>query len=780
MRRALGVLAACAMLGSAAATAKADGMIVPVRPEIRVRGSWAVKYHRVDIKVRDQVAMVTVDQEFVNTGAGMIEVEYLFPVPPDAAIDSMTLVVNGKEFEGKLLKADEARRIYEDIVRAKKDPALLEYAGYGLFRTRAFPLEAGKPAKVVVSYKNVCKKDRNLLEVWYPLNTEKFSAKAVEEVEVRVDARTSADIGTVYSPSHDIKWEFKDGDPRHVIATYSAKDVLPLADFQAFIKTTDKDVGATLLTYQPSPDRDGYFMLLASPGPKSASKVLPKDVVLVIDRSGSMAGKKIEQVRSAVDTILKNLNKDDRFNVIAYENGVDCVFDSLAPASIKKVEEAREWVDRLEVRGGTNIHDALQKALEMWGSQLEAGGARMFERPYDESRPKYVIFLTDGLPTVGNTDEKDILKGAAKANSAGARIFALGVGYDVNVRLLDRLVSENHGKSDYVKEKEDAGPKVASLYNKIKNPVMTRLTMEAPGLRLRDEYPRELGDLFDGDQIVVVGRYDSRDVSKLPADDDDNRRATVVIKGQFEGKQTAFEYPVAVNQPGRDRRYEFVEKMWAMRRIGFLLDQVQLHGESKEVVEEVIRLSREYGIITPYTSFLADERTAIHDMHGLRRSGETVMNDRLREAYSKVEGQWAAAERGMLNSAGEAKLGKEGDGWRYATPAAAPATRPADSVAIVGNTSTKAYEDGKVEYAAGVRQVGNQAVYKRGKTWIASNAAEADPEKDAAKIQNVDRFSKDYFELARRNSVAENQILATQKEGEELLVRLQGQLYRIR
>lgn len=355
------ILAAAMALGLAATVAMADGMIVPVRPEIRVRGSWAVKYHRVDIKVRDQVALVTVDQEFVNTGSGMIEVEYFFPVPPGAAIDSMTLVVNGKEFEAKLLKADEARKIYEDIVRSKKDPALLEYAGFGLYRTRAFPLEAGKPAKVVVTYKNVCKKDRNLLEVWYPLNTEKFSSKAIEEVEVCVDAKTSADIATVYSPSHDIRWDLKDDDPRHVIATYKAKDVLPLADFQAFIKTTEKDVGATLLTYQPYSDRDGYFMLLVSPNPKAAVKrVVPKDVVLVLDRSGSMAGKKIQQTRQAVDFVLKNLHKEDRFNVISFNDQVDSVFERLAEASIKKVDEARDWVDRMEATGGTNIHDALQ------------------------------------------------------------------------------------------------------------------------------------------------------------------------------------------------------------------------------------------------------------------------------------------------------------------------------------------------------------------------------------------------------------------------------------
>ncbi|HDZ44434.1 MAG TPA: hypothetical protein ENH80_10890, partial [Phycisphaerae bacterium] len=213
-------LIAVAVTAAAVSPAGADGMIVPIRPDIPVQGHWAVTYHHVDITVRQQVASVSITQEFVNTGKGMIEVEYLFPVPPGAAINSMTLMVNGKEFPAKLMKADEARRIYEEIVRRKKDPALLEYAGFGLYRTRAFPLEPGKPAKVVVNYRTICKKDTSTVEVWYPLNTEKFSAKPIRDVTVRVDVESSADITTVYSPSHKIPIARK--GPRRLVATYHA------------------------------------------------------------------------------------------------------------------------------------------------------------------------------------------------------------------------------------------------------------------------------------------------------------------------------------------------------------------------------------------------------------------------------------------------------------------------------------------------------------------------------------------------------------------------------
>ena len=603
--------AVVALAALATSVARADGMIVPVRPELRVRGSWAVKYHHVDITVRDQVASVAIDQEFVNTGRGMIEVEYLFPVPPDAAVDSMTLVVNGKEYAAKLLEADEARRIYEEIVRKKKDPALLEYAGFGLYRTRAFPLLPGKPCKVLVTYKNTCKRDRDLTEVWYPLNTEKFSAKPIESVRVRVDVKSKG--------------------PRHVIATYEATGTLPTTDFQVYYKAADEDVGATLLTWQPDGKKDGYFLMLVSPNPRaSATKVVPKNVVVVLDHSGSMSGEKLTQAKDALRFVLRNLNPKDQFNVVCYNDQVEALFDRLQAVRDDVLTEAWERIDRIDATGGTNIHEALKTALAQCT---------------DKKRPSYVLFLTDGQPTVGKTKEADILSDTKAANKADVRLFAFGVGYDPNVRLLDKLAEQNRGRSEYVKPKEPIESKVSSLYAKIKNPVMTGLSAELRGLKLRDMYPRELGDLFDGDQILLVGRYDAGDAKKLPKADGKGR-STLVVKGVYEGKGRAFEYPMSVNGVGK-KAYQFVEKLWAIRRVGYLLDQIQLHGKSQEIIDELVRLSRDYGIMTPYTSFLADERTALADAAALRRAG-TVALQPLGEISGEIARQ--SAMIGYLNA----------------------------------------------------------------------------------------------------------------------------------
>jgi len=698
---------AAALLASGPALG--DGMIVPVRPDLRVRGAWSVKYHHVSVTVRDQVASVTIDQEFVNDGRGMIEVEYLFPLPPHAAIDGMTMTVNGKEFSGKIMKAEDARRVYEDIVRRKKDPALLEYAGFGLYRTKAFPLEPGKPCRVVINYKDFCKKDRDLVEVWYPLNTEKFSARPIESVEVTADIKSRADVTAVYSPTHDVHVQRK--GPRHVIVKYAAKKVLPTTDFQVFYKASNEAVGATLLTHQPRPGKDGYFLMLVSPNPRVAGEAgVAKDLVIVLDHSGSMAGKMIAQAKGAVRYVLRNLNSDDRFNVIAYSDSAEAFFDGLPERSQQRIEEAIDRLDRIEARGGTNIYEALQLAMAM------LGGKPVLELPSHGKplagagdRPKYVIFLTDGQPTVGaKTEEKDILLDTKSANTCGARMFAFGVGYDVNVRLLDRLVADNRGRSDYVKPTEPVETRISSLYAKIKNPVMTELKVTIAGLRL------------------------------------------------------AFEYPVSVNPSGRDARFAFVEQLWAIRRVGYLLDQIQLHGKSEEVLDELVRLSMVYGIITPYTSFLADETGGLGDVRELRTSA--------REAASGLRivdgagGQIAAMNRQRLNLA-----------VRPAAPSAL-----GKGVVNFGFSDRKSYEAGRLETVANVRNVGNQAMYRRGRLWVTPETAKLDLKADADKIVEIRRFSPEYFELVRRNTVLQNQMLAGQQVNEELLIRLHGQVYLVR
>ncbi len=759
-------LVLAAGMAAGAATARADGMIVPVREDLRVRGSWAVKYHRVEMLVRDQVAAVTIDQEFVNTGPTAMEVEYLFPVAPGAAIDSMTMVVGGEEMKGTIMAADEARKIYEDIVRKKKDPALLEYVGYGLYRTRAFPLEPGKPAHVVIHYNQICKKDGDVVEVFYPLNTEKFSAKEIEEVTIKVDIRTKADITTIYSPTHEIK--IARHGARNAVASYRVDRSIPASDFIIYYKARDEQIGATLLTYQPQRGRDGYFMLLASPNPTMAAhELMAKDVVLVLDRSGSMSESgKIGQAREAMSFILKNLNTEDRFSIITFNDGIDTLFPHLVAANRENLDKAEDLVSRIEAAGGTDIHSALAQALAVLNDTT--GGSK--------ERPAYMIFVTDGQPTVGKTDQKVILADTASANTRQARIFALGVGYDVNVQLLDRLVGENRGLSDYVKPNEPLEAKISSIYAKIKNPVMTGLKLEIDGVAIRDVYPRNLGDLFEGVQLVVVGRYDGDQVDKLH-----EHKARVVISGKCGESEKKFEYPVTFCEARVSPTDCFVERLWAVRRIGFLLDEIQLHGKTDEVVGEVIRLSRDYGIITPYTSFLADERTKIASESSMREESKATGSFVFKNTGG--EGQRDAMNRQGMNNAtlaAPAPAAAKPVEFLGASGGATAPSGPVFQTRNYGYADQAAYEHGaaKAEVTT-VQNVNNQALYRRGQMWVTPDTAGIDLAKDAAQVKHLQRYSDDYFKLVRENSVSENQVLATQQPNEQLLVKFRSQVYLI-
>jgi Ca-activated chloride channel family protein len=726
------------VFAAAARFAPADGLIIPIRPDLRVRSAWAVKYHRVNITVRDQVADVSIDQAFVNIGPGVIEVQYLFPIPPAAAIDSLTLLVDGKEFKGKIMDAAEARRIYEEIVRTKRDPSLLEYVNYGLYRTSAFPLLPGKDVRVAVHYTDICKKNGDTVEVFYPLNTEKFSSRAIDEVQIKADVRGKEPISAVYSPTHTVAIERP--APDHVIASYRVTKEIPSSDFRLMYQEARESVGATVLSYRSSEHEDGYFLLMVSPTPRLEKiPVAPKDLVIALDRSGSMSGEKIDQAKESLAFVLRNLNPGDRFNVIVYNDSIDSLFQGLVAGDRGNVEKALGMIDRIRAEGGTNIHDALTAAVRAAGSAAS------------EKQSKYILFLTDGLPTVGQTSESAILKDTASGNGAArARIFAMGIGYDVNVRLLDRLAGENRGTSSFVKEREPLEPRISSLYNKLRNPVMTDISIVLNGVKTSLTYPQVIPDLFEGDQIILVGRYDRPGATNL------------ALSGFYCGKLQNFRYSADLARLSDKFSYAFVEQLWAMRRIGFLLDQIQLNGRSTEVVDELVRLSKQYGIITPYTSFLADEQTDLFSQISLRHKGEAAAQDLFSKNTGGI-GQMYANNRALMNNA---------------IVINAPSIA-GNGAAQIGQSNLSSYEANQTERLAGVRIMNNRALYRRGRQWIDSAIADKDLSRLNAEAKTIVQFSEEYFRLVAANSVAENQILATQQPGEELVVSIRGQVYRI-
>ncbi len=777
LRSCLVIAGVLVWLPAVSAPARGQGFLIDRRVHIPIQRAFEVREVAVDARIRDQVAEVQVSQTFHNPGSFELESEYLFPVPDDGAIQNFVLMVDGRELPGRLLPKDEARRTFEEIVRTKRDPALLEYMGRGLFRTSVFPIPAGADRKVTLRYTQLARRERNVVEFTYPFGTQKFTAKPIQKLTLNARIESKDPIKSLYSPSTDASIS-RSGDHEATVKV-EQRDVTPSADFRLVYTIADGAIGANILSYRPDGSDDGYFLLLASPEVKAAdARPQPKTVVFVIDHSGSMSGKKIEQARNALAFVLDNLRDDDLFNIVAYDDRVETYKPELQRYSKDSRAEAQRFVENIRPGGSTNIDEALKTSLGLLK---------------DDSRPNYVLFLTDGLPTVGETRETAIAEHGREANKIHARVFTFGVGFDVNARLLDRLSGGNGGASEYVKPDENIEAHVSRFYAKLTSPALTGLSVELSGTDVNRTYPRDIPDLFDGGQLVWAGRYRT------------SGKATLRLAGKVGGERRSFEFPIELAEKGQGSRYDFVEKVWALRRVGHIIDQIDLAGQNKELIDELVALSTKYGILTPYTSFLADERVQLHASAENFRSAEknlTMLREvdgakgvgqRSAKGYylktdrptfaggapvpapaapaSAVAGTFDASAPSTTTGTGGGSFG----GRRDLDPTARGAKAKDGLVASsrpVGEVGIQIDAEGRTTAVANLRQLGAKTFYRKGERWVDSTVK---PE-DEARAVVVAQFSDAFFKLAEGQSPEMNQYLTFD---DAVTVNLEGKTYRI-
>jgi Ca-activated chloride channel family protein len=558
----------------ACGSAQGRGILIPTEKAVP---PLAMLNHQVTIAIDDQVAVTRVEQTFRNHTDRQLEATYVFPVPKGASVRKFSMWVNGKEVPGELVEAAKARQIYTSIVQRTLDPGLLEYMGNDLLQVKVFPVPPKGDQKLALSYTSVAASDNGLIEYLYPLKHDGKAVSTLEKFSISVNLKSQHPIQNIYSPSHAITTS-RPSDREAVIGFEKDQAMLD-RDFQLYYTAGSKDVGLTALTHRPAASSPGFFMLLVSPRAElSREQQVPRDIVLVLDTSGSMCGKRMTQARNALKYCLGNLQSQDRFAVINFATTVNKYTEKLLTASTDQIEQARKWVDGLEATGGTAINDALLAALEL--------------RTEDEGRTFTIVFFTDGRPTIGETDVEKIQKNVLAKNTASTRIFTFGVGDDVNASFLDQLAEHSRALSTYVREFEDIEAKVSSLYSKISNPVLTNLKLEAgPDVKLTEVYPPQLPDLFHGNQLVVLGRYTGA------------ATASIKLTGKVGMETREFVYNANFAEKTGDER-TFVEDLWARRKVGYLLDQIRINGEKKELKDEVVSLAKRYGITTPYTSYL--------------------------------------------------------------------------------------------------------------------------------------------------------------------------------
>lgn len=665
---------------------KADGVIIIEPPECQtgacptptpISGQLIVTNHHVDVTIENQVATTKIDQNFHNPNSWAAEGTYLFPIPDGASIDHFTMVVDGQTIEAKILDAVEARGIYEQIVRQMKDPALLEYVGRGAIQASIYPIPPGGDRRIQIEYQQIVPAEQGLIRYVYPLNTERFSAQPLQSVSVKVAVASKDPVRAIYSPSHTISTQR--ADDFHFVSGWEGANVTPDTDFELIYTVSQEQIAANLLSYVDPATAEGTFMLLAAPGISPTKDLVAKDVLIVLDTSGSMEGEKLAQAKQAVDYILAHLNQPDRFALLEFNTSLSYYATSLSPQS--QAAPATAWVEALAAGGGTDINRALLEALGL----------------VDKERPTYLLFLTDGLPTEGETDIDRIIANVSQSAPSNVRLFAFGVGDDVDTILLDTLTQDLHGVSTYVRPGQRIDEEVSAFYGKISAPVLTSIALTVSGVTTEDLYPRPLPDLFSGTQLVVLGRYKTGGPAKL------------TLTGQVNGATMQFDYAdqafaTAGGAPGLPR-------LWATRKIGYLLNQIRINGQNTELVQEVVNLSVRYGIVTPYTSYLITDQDVL-TAEGRDSAAKASANAQPAPSIGSAAVNEAAAVNDMAGGMGGA------------SGAAAPAS-------VAGNNGS-----------GGVRVIGSRAFVQQNGVWIETTF---DPSK--MKTTKVVFGSDAYFKL---------------------------------
>lgn len=700
------------------------------------RGAVEMRKVEVRVDIVEATATTTIEMHLENETSRRQEAELIIPVPEGAVVRGFAYDGPCGEITAQVLPREEARRIYQNLVARIRDPALVEFIGYNLIRSSVFPIEARSKQKVRLTYEHLLEVDGGRVDYILP-RSESLQYAVPWTVTARIKAERP--ISTVYSASHKLEMErISDRELSVKIALEACQEPGP---FRLSYLLQENGVTASMFAYPDKKVGGGYFLLLAGLPAKAADEPgtasLKREVTLVIDRSGSMRNEKIEQVKEAALQIVAGLRAGEAFNIILYNNTVEWFSPKPVLKSAETETAARRYIEGMTATGGTNIHDALEAALR--------------QEPVAEMLP-IVLFLTDGLPTVGQTSELTIRELVVKSNPHNRRVFTFGVGFDVNAPLLEKIASESRGRAEFVLPKEDVEVKVGKVFNQLTGPVLAdprlRVTDADGGTavgRTRDILPQKLPDFFEGDHLVLLGQYVGEDALVFE------------IEGDYFGKERTFRFSFDFDKTST--KNGFVPRLWASRKIAELIDTIRQTGadpaastndpKMKELVDEIVRLSTEFGILTEYTAFLAREGTDLRDPVEVRREAEEVLSSRAMGPRSGM---------GAVNQS-----------FNFARQ------KSQEQLNLRNN-----YYDEKLKEVSisSVQQINDNAYYRRGRQWVDSRLV-ARPQAAPAKV--IEFGSREFFELAeklardnRQGSIALAGDVLLMVDGEAVLIKAPG------
>ncbi|HSU93143.1 MAG TPA: VIT domain-containing protein [Gemmatimonadaceae bacterium] len=625
----------------------AQGWIIPrlpVRPPVCLDRCIAppVALERTSSNVRatlaDHVLRYEVEETFRNRGATVQEADYMYPLPAGAAFQELQLSINGQLVSGEIMDAGRARSTYEEIVRRQRDPALVEWMGYGLLRARIFPINPGEEKRVVLRFQVIAPREGDAIRVDYQRGSGRtLVATSADTHDARESSFTLRYPNTgrcnAYSPTQELQSRSSSGSQCVVDVSGEGAAVTIL------IPTPRTDRAAISVLANAPDSEDGFALITLSP-PAGRSATVPRDITFVLDVSGSMSGRKMEQARAAGKQLLRTLSRADRFRMIDFSSDVRTFRDDFVDATPTNIAAATRYLSELQANGGTNIDGALELALAppRWreDDNREGDTDEYSHRPSDrsEGRLSVVLFVTDGEPTIGERDPAAIAAHAARMRGS-QRVFTFGLGADVNAQLIEQLALEGHGTAQFVRPEEDVERAVGLVASRLTSPIASDLRVttlcggnrESECVRLAHSLPEGPVDLFAGEDLVLLTRYAGSGRARLAFD---GRSATGPVH-----------WETMVDFPDHERDNAFVPRLWATRRIGWLSAARRQNGASPEVDDELRTLGERYGIPTELTSYLVQEQQVA--TNGPRQLDSSIRNDLAGRAPAAPAAKFEAA-----------------------------------------------------------------------------------------------------------------------------------------
>ncbi len=699
-----------------------------IRPQpVRNRpGMFAMEVHsmKIETTIKETAATTTLEQVFYNPSNNQLQGFYYFPIPKNASIDKFSMFINGKETEGEVLDAAKARQIYESIVRRSLDPALLEYYNQSLFRVKIFPIQPRSEQKVKLTYSETLNRESGTVEYTFPFGTvENTATKKIDDFSFKINVETNSKLKNIYTPTHEAEI-IRKGDNQATVG-FEGEALTDAVNFKLYFNADDSKIGMSVLSYKEA-SKDGFFMLNLSPGIGDDDEIIEKDITFVVDVSGSMAGEKMEQAKKALTFCIANLDKKDRFNIVRFSTEANRLYDKMSFADKSHLEEAKAFIDKLKPIGGTNIDEALNLALTM---------------ETDKNRPYFVIFLTDGKPTIGETSVEQLLGKVKNYNTKNTRIFTFGIGTKLNTKLLDQLTEMTKAYRTYVLPEEDIEIKVSDFYTKVASPILTDIEIVFDKkFKVSALQPKGLADIFKGSSLTLLGRYEGSGDGKIK------------VKGKINGKEKVYTYDISL--PKKSTNNDFVSSLWAASTVGYLMDQIRLNGENKELIEEVVRLSKKYGIITPYTSYLILEDEAVSMRTNQIESRNQLLNSRVQTESVTVtstkpqvlEEIAITYDSGMRKESGDVSVAASTSNQKLKRSKRVSKIREQEEsleyTTVTGKTQN---------LAADIRNVNGRAFYQNNGEWVDANIPLNDKKNKNRNINRVQFNSKKYFTLIKNN-----------------------------